>query len=434
MKLLNTLFLSIALSSFVGCASQRSEFGVFAQKRSGSTEGAFLVAPFERAVGLVDTSGKTVHRWTMSRRVFTASLLRDGSLGAMMGPLKPGPNPLDGRFEIRNRANDLIWDYENADIHHDFEELPSGNFLFIAYAADTVPVKSLRGRCDRIIEVNRKRETVWEMDLTTLIPWKEITDEWKENELNAKKELVLCHTNSVRSKGHLILVSLRNIGRIAVIDREKKILVWMSPKGMFQRQHDARWLDDGRILVFNNNELINFLDLGGIRPSTVMTVDPEKNRSQIIASGPGYPLPWGTSIMSGAQLLSNGNLWVTLSLQGQMIEVDPSNRVVQRFIVHPTSIEESNTVIFRSAFYEKFPVAKTSEKISPNSCPSGQVRWDGCVSALTEGASGDVRKVQQSLAPGSCDGWSGEADFRCDKGQWELQKSVRCDWSCPCCY
>lgn len=425
----------LVILSISSCASRESRFGSMTHQRAGATAGSFIVAPIETEVALVSTNGSVLKTWKFDQRAVNAALLRNGELGAIVVSLKDDKvlRPF-GRFEIRDDQGQLRWVYENPGLHHDFEELDHGEFLFLTYSSRTIKIKNQKARCDRIIQVNRNKDIVWELDLTDFIPWKEITTEWDENILTKDGDLDLCHANSVRYKDGEILVSLRNISRVMVLSKKEKKLLWMSPKGAFRRQHDAQWIPGGKILVFNNEEDYSQLQLDKLRPSSVMSIDPTTNKTETLAVGSGFPFHWSSSLMGGAQLLSNGHLWVSVSMNGQMIEVDQENRILQRYVVHPVAIENSNTAFFRSRFYEDHPVPGEKEKSVPGECPQSYVSWDSCRSSIGRGKEGQSEYKTISLPPKACDGWEGEAMFHCEKGKWELIKKIRCQWTCPCCY
>lgn len=331
------------------------KFGEMTQRQTTATRGYFLVAPFEKNVGLVDTDGKTIKTWAMSSRVFNVRFLSNGHLAALMGPLSV-PSVLHGRAEIRDQENKLIWEFEAPGLHHDFEQLPGGDFLFIQESLTPKKSGLHPGICDRIIRVNGKKEITWEMDLTEFIPWKEITSEFSENERTMSGHRALCHTNSIRFRNGLLLLSLRNISRVMIVDMNTKKLIWMSPKGVFQRQHDAQWRNDDELLVFNNGELLSLLKLHEVHPSEIISLNVKTNEKKILSSTPNSPFPWMSTFLSGMQPLPNGNFWVSLSMYGQIIEVNPQGEILQRFLVHPTNNKETNASYFKSSFYETNPI------------------------------------------------------------------------------
>lgn len=423
----------------VSCATKKEAPGTPPGKliriKPAATKGSFIVAPFDTVVHLVNTDGETKRTWVLDQKAFHAVLLRDGALGAMTTLQLENKSVLPyGRFEIRGANNRLLWEYINPDIHHDFEELENGDFLFTTISQKVLEWKGIKAKCDRLIRVNRMKEIVWDMELSPIIPWKEITNEWDEELSTRGGYRGFCYVNSIREKEGKILISLRALSRIAVIDMNEKKLLWMSPKGAFKRQHDARWMADGRIMVFNNREPKEIYNAEKVIPSSVLAIDPKTNAVQNMAYGTGYPFQWSSPYMGGSQPLSNGNIWISISMDGQMIEVTPTNEIVQRYMVFPRVAGNYSTTVFKSVFYEENPVLPVTKLSSAQECPDGVVAWDKCQAQARSGEEGSQQNVQMKLRPGACEGSQGEAIFRCQNGRWELLKSVRCEWSCPCCY
>jgi hypothetical protein len=73
----------------------------------------------------------------------------------------------------------------------------------------------------------------------------------------------LLHANSVRVlpralaakfplfKPGQLLISLRNLDLLAVVDRERRSVVWASG-GIWRAQHDAEFLENGHLLLYDN--------------------------------------------------------------------------------------------------------------------------------------------------------------------------------------
>jgi hypothetical protein len=133
----------------------------------------------------------------------------------------------------------------------------------------------------------------------------------------------LLHANSVRVlasglapsfpgfKPGQVLVSMREIHALAVLDVELGSVVWAAC-GPWRAQHDPHFLDDGRLLLFDNHGLA--------KRSRVLEYDP---RTQA--------LPWSYEGQDGirfftneggmCQRLPNGNTLVVSSENGKILEV-----------------------------------------------------------------------------------------------------------------
>jgi hypothetical protein len=133
----------------------------------------------------------------------------------------------------------------------------------------------------------------------------------------------LLHANSVKVlrgslapsfpdfKAGQVLVSMRDINALAVVDLEERSIVWAAC-GPWRAQHDPHFLENGRLLLFDNHGLTN--------ESRVLEYDP---RSQA--------LPWSYSVRDGmhfrtneggmCQRLANGNTLIVSSEDGKILEV-----------------------------------------------------------------------------------------------------------------
>jgi hypothetical protein len=141
------------------------------------------------------------------------------------------------------------------------------------------------------------------------------------------------HTNSVRVlpralaskfplyKAGQVLLSMRAPSAIAVLDLETRCIVWAA-KGVWQYQHDAEFLDDGRLLLFDN--------LGSPNGSRVLEYDPVTQA-----------IPWWydeeknvqmlTVFRGASQRLPNGNTMIVYAGGCWIVEVTPAKEVVWKW-------------------------------------------------------------------------------------------------------
>jgi hypothetical protein len=117
--------------------------------------------------------------------------------------------------------------------------------------------------------------------------------------------------------GHL-LVSLRNVSIIAMLDPEAGKIVWAA-RGPWYAQHDAQFLDNGHLLLFDN--------MGIPQGSRVLEYHPQTQALPWSYAGEGST-PFYTSERGMCQRLPNGNTLVVSSEQGQVMEVTHGKKVV----------------------------------------------------------------------------------------------------------
>jgi hypothetical protein len=144
------------------------------------------------------------------------------------------------------------------------------------------------------------------------------------------------HTNSVKVLGRAlaprfpmfkegdVLVSIRQLNALVVLDPKTGAVTWAA-QGPWKAQHDAQFLDNGHLLIFDN--------LGSPRSSRVLEFDPRTNR-----------FPWSypglddhtffTNTRGLCQRLPNGNTLIVDSEQRMLVEVTPSGEVAWACSTH----------------------------------------------------------------------------------------------------
>jgi hypothetical protein len=147
----------------------------------------------------------------------------------------------------------------------------------------------------------------------------------------------ILHTNSVKVlrreqasqfpglKAGQLLLSIRQLDALAVLDPESRAIVWAA-RGPWRAQHDAQFLANGHLLIFDN--------LGAPQGSRVLEYDP---RTQAIPWS--YPDTGINAFFSGgrgmAQRLPNGNTLIVSSWDGDIFEVSSGGEVVWSCPVAP---------------------------------------------------------------------------------------------------
>lgn len=144
------------------------------------------------------------------------------------------------------------------------------------------------------------------------------------------------HTNSVNyidesfarhhefaEKGQLLL-SFRVLDALAILDLDRGEVVW-TLRGGWKGQHDPDLLENGNILLFDN--------LGAPRPvgrTRILEVDPTDG--SIVWSYEGTEdRPLYTHLRGSQDPVPNGNVLITESHQGRILEVTPEGDVVWEY-------------------------------------------------------------------------------------------------------
>lgn len=129
-----------------------------------------------------------------------------------------------------------------------------------------------------------------------------------------------------------LLVSLRNLDLVVVLDPESGRVKWHASEP-FIMQHDPDWIGDGWIGVFDNNwdGTARGDMLGGSR---IVALQPHTDSTRILFPTPESE-PFYTARRGKWQLLENGNLLLTESSAGRVVEVAPDGRTLWEWIAGP---------------------------------------------------------------------------------------------------
>lgn len=122
-----------------------------------------------------------------------------------------------------------------------------------------------------------------------------------------------------------VMVSLRNMSTLVIIDRVSKKVKW-SINGPFMRQHDPDLLPNGNILLFDN---WGAMDSGG--HSRIIELNPVTQQIVWEYGGP-KEAPLYSEIRGGQQLLPNGNVLISESTGGRLLEVNRGKEIVWEYI------------------------------------------------------------------------------------------------------
>jgi hypothetical protein len=250
-----------------------------------------------------------------------------------------------------DRYSNVVWSYA-ANIHHDVDVGEDGTIYAVAQklvnqlpkGLESVPTPCLE---DYLIAISPDGKQVKEpisilkafLDspyALRLCPLERHGQEREQDGLTmtrfdrAIEERDLLHTNSVRVltralaprfpglRAGQILISLRRLDIIAVLDTDKRTIVWAA-RGPWRAQHDAQFLDNGHILIFDNR--------GSPRSSRVLEYDPLTQAFPW--SYPGVNDNRFFSKTRGmSQRLPNGNTLIVNSQGKQLLEVTQEHELV----------------------------------------------------------------------------------------------------------
>jgi hypothetical protein len=115
-----------------------------------------------------------------------------------------------------------------------------------------------------------------------------------------------------------VLLTLRHLNAVAVLDLQKRSVVWAAT-GPWRAQHAAQFLDNGRLLIFDN--------LGWESGSRILEYDPPTKSITWSFSTEGTG-PFVTADGGICQRLPNGNTLIVDAEHGTVFEVTYSKEVV----------------------------------------------------------------------------------------------------------
>lgn len=344
-------------------------------KGEGVSEGYVLIAPYFQGmhyekpgeVLLVNERGIAVHTWETKYQTLATYLQPNGHLYvAMTPPIDPWSFPSPGTTGLIQELDwdgNVLWEYADTQMTHDFEIMPDGGVAYIRWSrAPNWFASAVRGGMaspypgvwtNELVVVNRDKQVVWT---------------WKPEEYMNPSRYVLgpliprhdwAHINSVRYTEEnpvtgtpAFIMSARHLNLVFIVDAETGQIIWESPSTMFATQHDATFLENGNILVFDNglfrNVPIPFF------VSRAAEVNPKTNAITWMYPSEQVPATeraqFASSIMGSAQRLSNGNTLLTESTANNVIEVTPQGEVVWSYTEYFRD-EEGSRIFFKARKY-----------------------------------------------------------------------------------
>lgn len=180
-----------------------------------------------------------------------------------------------------------------------------------------------------------------------------VEEERRRDVLHANAVKVLSRTLAPKFplfKAGQLLISLRQLDTLAVLDPASGKIEWAA-KGPWKAQHDPTFLENGRLLLFDN--------FGSPLGSRVLEYHPQTQ-----AFPWSYPGETGkqffTKFRGTSQRLPNGNTLIVSSLNGEVFEVTPNREVVW-------SCSFGHTVLCRARRYtlEELPFLREDQHVYP---------------------------------------------------------------------
>jgi Arylsulfotransferase (ASST) len=355
---------------------------------AGDPQGAFLV----------DMQGRVVHRWYVPYSKVLAFA------GQSMGWNEPGiswrkaylyPNgdllvvfeglgsTLWGRGIAKLDCNsNILWTYL-AHAHHDVDVGPDGRIYaltherqrnFIPELPDIKPPSNE----DFVVELSADGKLLKKVSI-----YRAFANSRYRGVMGLLRICIIgdtLHTNSVcpmppgvakyfpYAGPDTVLLSFRHLDAIALLNLDKKKIIWLQ-HGPFARQHDAEFLPNGDMTVFDD---VGDFARGGT--SRVLEFAPDPLR--IVWEFPGdSPEKLSSEIFGAAQKLPNGNFLITEALAGRLLEVTPDKKVVWEYR-NPVRVGPGDK--FTSALFwaHRYAPQELGIAVSDNGVPLNSIRGE----------------------------------------------------------
>ena len=332
---------------------------------------------------LMDRDGQVLHRWRYPLRRLWPDLAADPANAKLeywrRVYLFPNGDLLGiyeglGIVKLDARSN-VLWAHRGG-IHHDLQVLPNGEIWVLdrdgkiiprinpdqGILEDMVTVLSPEGRVLRRISILKSLERS---------RWASLLD-------RAKGAGDIFHTNTLEvldgrfadrdpafRRGN-VLVSILHLDALAILDPGREEVVW-ARTGSWRRQHQPTFLDDGRLLLFDNR---------GPGPDRSRVVELDLSTGRTVWQFGGTPeVDFFSKTLGSCQRLPNGNTLISESENGRALEVTRDGRVVWEFY-NPHRTGENGELVavlfemlrlppdfsFRGTFRGSFPGSGTDRR------------------------------------------------------------------------
>ena len=314
--------------------------GLVYRDKAKSFDGYTLFSPVRgHHADLIDPEGHIVHQWRHPEGIQHLKLLANGHLMVHTLPAESaeGTEAIGGSaaalLELDQDSN-VLWEYRDVYMHHDYQRLPNGNTLLIRWAK-IPPEVSARVQGGHVGPADPDwmwGDVVREIDVAG-----EVVGEWRSWEHLSTDHHVKCLLESRKEWTHLNsleftaegdwLLSFRLTSTVAVVDHATGDLRWRWGSEVLSHQHHATWLDNGHILLFDNG--CHRRDAPSF--SQIIEVDPATR--EVVWTYRSEPiLAFFSFMISGCERLPNGNTFVTEGASGRLFEITPEGETVWEYV------------------------------------------------------------------------------------------------------
>lgn len=293
---------------------------------------------------LIDMEGRVCHRWQADEGITYSYLLPNGNLLLRTNPAEQagGTEHLGGALTVLAGAStalleldwegNIVWEYRSPDmyLHHDFERLPNGNTLILLWTPipDALAAQVKGGFGDTGVMFGDVVQEVTP-EGTIVYQW----NSWENLDIETD---VICHLEGRREWTHQnalnvtpdgdLLVSFRQTSTVGIVSKASGEFTWKWGPGEISHQHCPTFLENGRVLLFDNGP-----HRPGVSYSRIVEVDPATNEVAWEYKG-DPPISFYSYQISGTQRLPNGNTLICEGGAGRIFEVTPNKEIVWEYV------------------------------------------------------------------------------------------------------
>ncbi|MDP3970805.1 MAG: aryl-sulfate sulfotransferase [bacterium] len=349
--LINSIFF-IFFASAVFAYPSVVQHGVTIDKPTDTYDGFTLYTPVSREKGkllhhvyLVDMQGDVVHSWPVNHSPgLYGFLLKDSTLlyAGSTSNHESLPGGGGGVIQEIDWDGNIMWEYKNDFLHHDFDKLPNGNIMAIMWEPiKTENMDRIRGGIiakdwdgvtwsDVLIEIDYDtKEIVWEWHTQDMMQ----IENYSIDDLNNRNEWTHANTVEYLPAGNSyngeesVLTSFRYLDTVMIINKATGEISWEWGDGILNGQHDSTLLENGNVLLYDNGMHRPALKKTQRPNSKVIEVNPQTNEIVWEYQGDGMDgSRFFSGKISGTQRLPNGNTLITEGDFGRIFEVKPNGK------------------------------------------------------------------------------------------------------------
>jgi len=359
--------------------------GVTLHNHQKVSDGYTLFSTYNHDVWLIDMEGFIVNRWRMpytpgahqwllpnSNLLFAGMVKTHKELGLPVEMAGIGGIILEVDWD-----SNLVWKVEVPYQNHDIRYLENGHVLYHTYHPDGIlpdeiaarmiggrPETEFNGKIwgDVVHEIDRDGRTVWE--------WRacEHLDPEKDAICRLENRTLWPYINSLWiCKDGDILISLRATNEAIKVDRETGEINARYGRGKITHGHDARELDNGNIMLFDNGSHRH-----EYKPNYSRVVEIDPNTDQIVWEYKApYPPDFYSPVCGGCERLPDGNTVICDSWNGRIFEVTFEGELVWEYI-NPfvgSIVGMNTTMMWRAHRYATDFVGLKGKQLDPKKFP-----------------------------------------------------------------